>query len=118
MATRNERAYGECGAGGDGSATRPVVICRVVVACAVDPVGVVVAVPRVVPAPVLVVDSGRVLPAAAEVPPPLPPLPDESTMATTTPAIAAVATTPASTAFLTGPEATLARPWRHASKSS
>jgi hypothetical protein len=46
-----------------------------------------------------------------------PPLP-ESTRATTTPAIAAAATTAASTAFLTGPEATLARPWLHLWKSS
>jgi len=46
------------------------------------------------------------------------PPPPESTMATTTPAAAAAATTAASTAFFTGPEATLARPWRHLWKSS
>jgi hypothetical protein len=43
---------------------------------------------------------------------------EERTIATTTPAIAAAATTAASTAFLTGPEATLARPWLHLWRSS
>jgi hypothetical protein len=46
------------------------------------------------------------------------PPPPESTIAATTPATAAAATTAASTAFLTGPEATLARPWLHPWKSS
>jgi hypothetical protein len=48
----------------------------------------------------------------------LTPPPEERTIATTTPAIAAAATTAASTAFLTRPEATLARPWLHPWKSS
>ena len=46
------------------------------------------------------------------------PLPPESTTARITPPMAAAATTAASTAFLTGSEATLARPWLHLSKSS
>jgi hypothetical protein len=50
--------------------------------------------------------------------PPVSPPPDESSIAATTPAAAAAATTAASTAFLTRPEATLARPWLHAWKSS
>jgi hypothetical protein len=49
---------------------------------------------------------------------PVPPSLDERTTATMTPASAATATTAASTAFLTEPEATLARPWLHVSKSS
>ena len=50
--------------------------------------------------------------------PPASPPPDESSIAATTPAAAAAATTAASTAFFTGSEATLARPWPHMSKSS
>jgi hypothetical protein len=48
----------------------------------------------------------------------LPPLPDESTIATITPPAAAAATAAASAAFFTESEATLAPPWLHASKSS
>jgi hypothetical protein len=46
------------------------------------------------------------------------PPPPESSIAAATPAAAAAATTAASTAFLTRPEATLARPWLHPWKSS
>ena len=46
------------------------------------------------------------------------PLPPESTTARITPPTAAAATAAASTAFLTGSEATLARPWPHTWKSS
>ena len=48
----------------------------------------------------------------------VPPLFPESTTARITPATAAAATTAASTAFFTGSEATLARPWPHTWKSS
>jgi hypothetical protein len=47
-----------------------------------------------------------------------PSLPPESTTARITPPTAAAATTAASTAFFTGSEATLARPWLHTWKSS
>jgi hypothetical protein len=95
--------------GGGGGAAAVVVVAvdsRVVESLVVAPVvvaGVVVPRPRVVVAP------------PAEVPPPLPP---ESTTARITPPTAAAATTAASTAFFTGSEATLARPWLHTSKSS
>jgi hypothetical protein len=72
---------------------------------------------RVVALRVLVASEPAVvpLPRAAS---PLPPPPPESTTARITPPTAAAATAVASTAFLTGSEATLARPWRHMSKSS
>jgi hypothetical protein len=46
------------------------------------------------------------------------PLFPESATARITPATAAAATTAASTAFFTGSEATLARPWPHTWRSS
>jgi hypothetical protein len=82
--------------------------------------------PRLVVAPVVAarvvavgetaVPCARVVAASPEeVPPPLPP---ESTTARIRPPTAAAATAAASTAFLTGSEATLARPWLHPWKRS
>jgi len=114
--TTNECVLEECGDGGGGSFTGRVGIGGAVVVPRVVDGLVVVA---VVPVETCVVVS---VPAFVEAvagdawlsPPPL----EESTIAATTPAIAATAITPASTAFLTGPEATLARPCLHLSKSS
>jgi hypothetical protein len=114
--TTNERRFSERGDGGGGSLTGLVGIGAVVVLFVVD-VPVVTVLVGVCVVPVAAeVPAGveAVVGAAWLFPPPL----EESTIAATTPPIAATATTPASTAFLTEPEATLARPWPHLSKSS
>jgi hypothetical protein len=118
--TTNECRFGERGDGGGGSFTG-----RVAIGAAAVVVGRVVEVEApVVVAAVVAVEAGVAGSTAVDVASVVgaawlsPPSFEESTIAATTPPIAATATTPASTAFLTGAEATLARPWPILAKSS
>ena len=110
--SRNVFALGPRGGGGGAGAADVVVPGVVVARRVVESLVVAGTVPLgevVLTDPVVVLFPGEASP---------PPLPPESTTARITPTTAAAATTAASTAFFTGSEATLARPWPHMSKSS
>jgi hypothetical protein len=116
--TTNECRFGERGDGGGGSFTGRVGIgAAVVVSRVVDGEVLVVAVGAVVVAS-LVTDAPACVDAVVGAAWLSLPFLEERIIAATTPPVAATATTPASTAFLTEAEATLARPWPILARSS